>query len=647
MFTGIVLAASLASLLGTRLVRSLAWRFGWIAPPRGDRWHKQATALHGGLGFYPVFLVGALLVLLYSFRDPVWRLEGLAGLPASLRLALAMLVGSLTMFILGHFDDTSRFRPATKLLFQIIAASIFIYAGGMFHLTNIYVLDLLVTYIWFIGIINSINMLDNMDGLASGVAILAAATLVYMGGFATGVGDQPVLAVPLGLVLIGVLFGFWLYNRPPASIFMGDSGSLFIGFVLAALAIPSALNGSFGIHATDTLLGPLMVLLIPATVLAIPIFDTTLVTLTRTMRSQRAFDGGQDHSSHRLVVLGISERRSVWLMYGLAAFGGACAILMQRLPDLSISIFGVFALVLVFTGIYLGHVKVKEVSPRRLPRAWTPFVSSLLYKRHAVEVLLDTSIIALSMLAAYLLRFEGELAPAAQSALVWSLPLVVASCLIVFALSGIYRGQWGLISVADVPRFALSAVGGTVLSIAVVTLATRFGEGHSRSAYMIFGMLLFLSLVGTRLSFRLLDSIAMRLRSRPGESDQQRVLIYGAGSGGKMLYEFLAGNPNRNGYVTNDTLEDPAIIGFVDDDPYKAGRYLCGLPIRNAGEWSSQQWRQAPEIWISSRHISNKAAWEVARHWNGEAKVRRMKLQVDLVEDGVAAALLGPEPQKD
>ncbi len=354
----VILAVAIGSWLGTAIVRQLAWRYDWVAPSRPDRWHKKPTALLGGLGFYPVFLVGILFIVIFNTRDPLWQWGALKEMSIAVRLTMALLAGSLVMFILGTIDDFKPIRPLTKLLCQLAAASIFIFSDGVFNLTNIYIIDILITYFWFIGIINAFNLLDNLDGLASGVAILAGATLVIISWVSSSVGTELVLAVPIGLVFIGAIFGFWLHNLPPASIFMGDAGSLFIGFVLAALAIPSALNGFMGITTAGSPLVSAMVILIPATVLAIPIFDTTLVTLTRTIRAQSVFDGGQDHSSHRLVGLGISEKRAVWLMYCVAAFGGLVAILMQQYSDISLLLFGIFAFAIVIFGVYLGQIKV-------------------------------------------------------------------------------------------------------------------------------------------------------------------------------------------------------------------------------------------------------------------------------------------------
>src|SRR5207244_1423965 len=120
---------------------------------------------------------------------------------------------------------------------------------------------------------------------------------------------------------------------------------------------PSGLN-SFTLTTTrNTFFSSVMPLLIPATILAIPIFDTTLVTITRKLRSQRATIGGTDHSSHRLVVLGLSPRKTVWVLYGLASLGSLVAMSMQRFPDQAMPLFGLFALVLLLSGVYLGHVK--------------------------------------------------------------------------------------------------------------------------------------------------------------------------------------------------------------------------------------------------------------------------------------------------
>lgn len=599
-------------------MRWLARRYGWVVLPRADRWHKRPTALHGGVGFYIPFLAGAVWSLAQQSGVDEWQWSRITTLPDTVLLAAAALAGSLLMFGSGLWDDVKPLRPATKLIYQICAASLFVYMGGVFPLTRIQVFDLLVTYLWFVGVTNAINMLDNMDGLASGVVIIAGTTLVCLALPAHLRAPGGVLTVPLGVALVAALLGFWLHNRPPAAIFMGDSGSLSIGYTLAALAIPSTLNGFMDIEMGGNVLGPILALLIPATVVAIPIFDTTLVTITRMWRAQKASQGGRDHSSHRLVGLGLSEQKAVWVLYALAAFGGTVAVLMQHVPEQALLLFGLFGLMLVLTGIHLGHVKVQSLDRHRPLPAWTPLVTTILYKRHAAEVLLDTVLIVMCFYSAYLLRFEGLLPPPTGQVVIHSLPLVVASCLSAYFCAGIYRGQWRLIAVADLPRYGAAVIGGTALSWIVGTFVARFDAGHSHSAYVIFGFLLLLAVIGSRLSFRLLDALLFRQRIAPS-SHGQPVLIYGAGQAGKLLYDEVQRNLQMQGYV---------VVGFIDDNPNKVGRKLCGVPIRQGLVWVRQSWSRAPEIWISSRFISDQRAKEIASHWPKEIMIRRLHLQV-------------------
>ena len=616
------IAVFLGSLLGTALMRRLAGKYGWTVLPREDRWHRNPTALHGGVGFYPFFLWGGLWVLLLRFGGEWSELGSLDGIPKELALAAALLVGSLLMFLFGLCDDLKQFRPSTKLLCQLITASLFIFAGGVFPLTGIHIVDILVTYFWFVGITNAVNMLDNMDGLASGVVILAGTTLVILAMQAHGLAGSGSLAVILGLIFVAALLGFWIHNRPPATIFMGDSGSLFLGYVLAAMAIPSSLNGFLGISTWESTWGSVLALMIPATVLAVPIFDTTLVAITRKWRAEKASQGGRDHSSHRLVGLGLSEKKTVWVLYSFAAVGGIVAVLMQRFPDQSLPLLGGFLLVLVFSGVYLGHVKVQTAEPNRMPPAWTPLVSELLYKRRVAEVLLDTMLIVLCFYGAYLLRFEGVLSAPTKQALVTSLPVIVASCLVTYWGAGIYRGQWRLIAVSDIPSCAVGVFGGAALSLAVVTLVTRFESGHSRSAYIIFALLLFIAFVGSRLSFQLLDSVLLQNGSNGSDARNgglKPVLIYGAGKGGKILHDEVRSNLE---------MKDYSVLGFIDDDPNQVGRKLCGLPIKTELEWRREIYNCTPEIWVSSRFIPDELAQQVAYQWKSRLTVRRLRLQV-------------------
>ncbi len=335
-----------ASFVGTAAMRLIAPPLGWMAEPRSDRWHSKPTALAGGLGCFPAFALGAAYIFFVNFRHGFrLRGEGILGSPSVLTLVLV--VGTTMMFVVGLTDDRWNLKPATKLALQLIAASLFIFAGGIFPVSQSVLINSVLTYFWFVGITNAINMLDNMDGLASGVVIIAAVTLVILAWPHNA--SMPV-AVSLGVTLTATMFGFWWHNRPPAAIFMGDSGSLFAGYVLAALAVPSSLNGFFGLTAGGAF-APVFAVLIPVMILAVPIFDTTLVTVTRRLRTRPVTEGGRDHSSHRLVGLGLSEKKAVNVLYLFSAFGGTIAILTRYFSTQSLPLLGLFTLVLVFTGI--------------------------------------------------------------------------------------------------------------------------------------------------------------------------------------------------------------------------------------------------------------------------------------------------------
>lgn len=167
------------------------------------------------------------------------------------------------------------------------------------------------------------------------------------------------------MALAAALGGFWLYNRAPASIFMGDSGSLSIGYLIAGLAVPGPLNGYFGLAGSESHEIGIIALVIPALVLLVPIYDTTLVTLTRIWRAQPVSQGGCDHASHRLVRLGLSEHDAVLLLYGLSAAGCAMALVVEYYPLRSVPFFVVFAIAIMMSGIYLGRDQLLDWKPSR------------------------------------------------------------------------------------------------------------------------------------------------------------------------------------------------------------------------------------------------------------------------------------------
>jgi len=465
-------------------------------------------------------------------------------------------------------------------------------------------------------------MLDNMDGLSSGVVIISSLTVAVLSVNASTSTNVPIV-VDLSIILSVALFGFWLFNKHPAKIFMGDSGSLVIGYFLAAISIPSELNNYFGIIRKEQLFGSILVLLIPVSIVAIPIFDTTLVTITRKWRAQKASQGGKDHSSHRLVVLGFSETTSVYILYGLALFGGIIAVMLQQIPDQVVPILLVFLLVLILSGVYLGHVKVSDVTDKEIKPRWTPIVSYLLYKRRVAEVLMDLLLIASCYYTAFLLRHEWILTPDIKQTMTNSLPIVISACLLSFFVSGVYRNQWRLISFSEISSYVKGVFGGVALSIALVTLFNRFEEGQSRNAYLIFSMLLFISVVGSRSSFRYFEQITTRQKNSNKQQKKKPILIYGAGKSGKSLADEI---------IYNSELQDYKLTGYIDDDPNKAGMILEGVYIRSVEGWKKQKLGNDFEIWVSSRFIPKEKTIKLRNEFTPSPIIRRKVFTLELEE---------------
>ncbi len=320
---GIVLAATL-----TPLARFCARRAGLVANPREDRWHGKPTALLGG----PAIVVAVLASLLVASPFPV------AG------LTLAWLVGAVAIATVGVYDDVRLLRPSTKLIAQIVAALLPICAGLRIPALPPPV-SIGVTLLWIVGMTNAFNLLDNMDGLAAGVAAIVASFLVL---HAQGAGDRALAAAAAALA--GASAGFLVYNVHPASIFMGDGGSLFLGYCLGTLSL---------LNMTARPSTSLASAAVPVFLLAIPIFDTTLVTVLRILNGRSIAVGGRDHASHRLVLLGLSEPRAVTGLCLISAVTGVVSLLLPRLPA-SFVVPSLLVTVFLFTalGATLGSVPV-------------------------------------------------------------------------------------------------------------------------------------------------------------------------------------------------------------------------------------------------------------------------------------------------
>ncbi|MEQ1911867.1 MAG: MraY family glycosyltransferase, partial [Vicinamibacterales bacterium] len=375
------LYASLAFGLSIGLVpicRLVARKYGFVASPRADRWHGHPMALLGGVAIATSVLSLHLVVI------------GARGVPV-------LLVAAGAIFLIGLVDDLVSLKPVTKLVFEIGVASFLVFFNYRLGWVTSLTLDTILTVFWIVAFTNAFNLLDNMDGLCAGLSIIAG-TGVFVALRLNGVAGPEVIHTAL---LLGATAGFLVYNFPPASIFMGDSGSLFLGLNLAVLT----LNSPTQTHAPA---GLLSVMAAPALILMVPILDTALVTVSRLLSGRSAAQGGRDHASHRLVAIGLTERAAVLALWALSALGGLLGVAIQRyrgdLPSLGAA---VFVIAMIIFAVYLSHVQVYEDDPEvEPPGGITPVVVDFVYRRRVAEVLLDLGLIAIAYYSAYRLRFD-------------------------------------------------------------------------------------------------------------------------------------------------------------------------------------------------------------------------------------------------
>ena len=528
--------AFLLTLLLTPLVRRLALAVGRVAYPKSDRWHKRPTALLGGVAIF-CGIAGAL-AFTFSWSQP---LVG-AGL------------GIGAIFILGLIDDFLAIPPFAKLVGQLISAVIPVFFGIRIELFADPVLTVLVTMAWIVVMTNAFNLLDNMDGLSAGTAAIAAlvlATEAVTRGDAAGAG--------LALAVGGAALGFLPYNFHPARIFMGDCGSMVLGYALAVVSIAGPWRDSTNL---------LLTLAVPFLVLAIPLFDTMFVTITRTMSRRPISQGGRDHTSHRLVFLGLPEPKAVLLLYALSLGMGALALFAasQGIYTMLVIVAGV-VIFLFFFGVFLGEIKVYEARDSfpegEAVRDLTLLNTVLLYKRQIAEVIIDTALITAAYLSAHLLRFEGQLGSIDNQLLMQSLAIVIGATLAAYLYFGLYHIIWRYAGLRDLVNIFKAVTLATLLSTVALVYINRFSN-YSRSVFIIHAVLLFLFTAGTRVLVRLLREVF-------GQAIEggHRILIYGAGDAGELLAREILHHRSR----------EFKLVGFIDDDPRKLGRQIHGLSV--------------------------------------------------------------------
>lgn len=341
-FIWALLIALVVSLVITPVVILFADKTGAMDAPDARKVHKKPIPRIGGLGIYIAFMTGVLGTLQLDL------------LPADVQSGvIGLLVGATLIVILGLIDDYKNLPPKVKLLGQIVAAGVLVAFGVQIDFVadpfgDYFYLEYFAvpaTLFWIVGLTNTVNLIDGLDGLAAGVATIASITILLV-----AIQNSFVLVTIITAALAGAAIGFLWYNFNPAKIFMGDTGSMFLGFVLAGISVIGAVKSAATIA-----------LIVPILALGVPIMDTSFAIIRRYRGGVPIFKPDKGHLHHRLLDMGFNQRQAVLLMYVISAMLGMSAVLLNEVSGGIAVAIVVAVLLVVFVGAKkLGILRMKN-----------------------------------------------------------------------------------------------------------------------------------------------------------------------------------------------------------------------------------------------------------------------------------------------
>ncbi|MFQ5685024.1 MAG: hypothetical protein ACE5GV_00035 [Candidatus Scalindua sp.] len=584
------------------LIIKYSRRYGYVAIPKEDRWHKKPTALLGGVGIFLSFIIPALIFIPLN------------------KLTMGVLLCVTAIFGLGLYDDLREVKPYLKFTFQVVLTIVMIFFGIRIEIIPFAFIAIPLTVFWIVGITNAFNILDNMDGLSCGIAFVSSSCI-----FLYAVQNKLPLVALYSSIISGSTLSFLIFNFNPAKIFMGDCGSLLLGFLLSVVTILGTWQ-----EATNLL----FVIMVPLFILVIPIFDTALVTFYRKTYGRSVSQGGKDHTSHRLVLLGLSEKKAVLMLMGLSLFFGIVIILLSSLGFFApLIIFGILTVCLLLFGIFLGGIKVyaerRKKTSRRIEvhaerrkefiQRKSLFNSVILYKKQFLQILVDIVVITIAYISAYLLRYEGILSEHNLRLIETSLPIIILIKVIVFNIFGLYKGEWRYAGINDMIRVFKSVSLGSLLCVTVIFVLYRF-EGYSRAVFMSDYVLTLLMVGGVRVFVRAFKEYFFTVADKDSKLP---VLIVGAGGGGELLVREIKNNPRIN----------CTPIGFIDDNLRMKRKIIHGLKVLGTREDipSIVKERGIKKVFISILSVDEdniQGIYEICKDLNVECK--RIKPIIEL-----------------
>ncbi len=548
----------------TPLVRALARRYGVVDLPNARRPHKQPTARGGGLAIVIGVHVACLVAMCFPWPDVAGNL--------SVHWWRHFVAASLVLLVVGVIDDVRGMRPIIKLAGQACAALLMTYSGtqfgDFFGLHMPIWLDHIVVVLWLLAVINAFNLIDGLDGLASGLACISAVGLC--GVFILGRMPGNVMVL---MGLIGACLAFLRYNLHPASIFLGDTGSMFLGFMLGVISLDTCTKNTF-----------LLSLAIPMLVLGVPIYDTMLAIWRRSVRSLWVSEGPEgsnhgksgimqpdlDHLHHRLLKSGLSTRRVAMVLcvgnIALVVFG----LMVTMFESHAAGIF----LIAFLAGAYvlLRHLAIIELRDtgnalmRGLRRPTPITFKALAYPAWDMAWMSLAVLVAKFLTETYTSDFWYD----------WfvSLPIWLTPTFALLAASRTYITIWSRARLRDVLILFLTLVLGLMLSLG---LALLIYPDNQYQKILLVALSIFAigqpAILALRVFYRVVEELVGW--SRFGDSakmGRRRILVYGAGSRCWLWLRYLS-------FANAEISTGRSIVGLVDDDSTLHGRWVYGYPV--------------------------------------------------------------------
>ena len=478
--------------------------------PTSYKLHQKPTPLLGGLAVYSGFII--------SFVLGIW----LSGISLD-RTLMGIILVSLALLLLGLWDDKRGLSPSHKLFGQILASLLFILLSQRVILLTSSFLDAFILLLWIVGLINAVNFLDNMDGLCGGITIIHCVAF-----FAIGALTGQMVVVLISVCLAGATFAFLRYNFHPAKIFLGDAGSMVCGFLLACMGILFAQK-----NASPHFL------LVPILILSYPIFDVTFVTFSRLREGRKVYIGGKDHSTHRMVKMGIKQQHTIWSIYLICLASGALAVTVYFFFDSPVKmLIAVFVwLILIIFGVHLqrNFVNIRE---------------------KLFLILCDTVMINAVFLFFFWLKFRSGLFGGQ-----WAIPLseyvapaiwITIFWLNLFAVMGLYeipgdsrhRDEWKAI---------VKATAAGIILFLILTFDPSYFHIKSWILILIYGLGLISALGSVRSLFTYLSGGSNFLRA-----SLRKGIIVGTRQKARQLYEGLSADSEYGYQVPGFVQEGPA-----------------------------------------------------------------------------------------